>query len=279
MPCATPPAIWPSTTAGLMKLTAVLDHEVARDLHPTGGEVDLDPAHVRRLRPPALAAVPLGDDTQRLPPGTPRPRAPALAAISASDTDTEGTPGDVHRAVVDLEVLAARPRAGRQRGRGCGSRSSRGADRDCAARHRCRPAPAGARDAERRDRSVAVAHPHLLDRDADLVGGDLRQRRLVALAVRHLLGDAPTTVPSSSSTSAGGLATERRRPPPPITYAPKSGGPGRRLDEGREPEPEVSCPPPVPPPARSGQRVELGVVERLLEGARVPTCARRASDR
>ena len=30
---------------------------------------------------------------------------------------------------------------------------------------------------------------HLFDRDADLVGGELRERGLVALAVGHLLGD------------------------------------------------------------------------------------------
>ena len=44
---------------GVDQLAAVLDHEVAVDGHLPGLEVDLDPAHVCCLSPPAFAAVPL----------------------------------------------------------------------------------------------------------------------------------------------------------------------------------------------------------------------------
>ena len=51
------------------------------------------------------------------------------------------------------------------------------------------PAPAGGDQRERRDVGVAVAHGDRLERHAELVGRHLGERRLVALAVRVLLGD------------------------------------------------------------------------------------------
>src|SRR5580700_12028667 len=53
--------------------------------------------------------------------------------------------------------------------------------------HGGRPAAAG--QSERDDVAVADYDANLLERHAELVGGDLGQGRLVALAVRHLPGE------------------------------------------------------------------------------------------
>ena len=84
--------------------------------------------------------------------------------------------------------------------RGSSSWRSAKASSDPLAQHRRRahdgtagerrgPAPAGADGVERRDVRVAVHDPTLLDRDAEAVGRELRQRGLVALAVRLLAGE------------------------------------------------------------------------------------------
>ena len=71
---------------GVDELAAVLDRDVAVDVHASGVQVDLDPAHVRRLRPAALAAVVLRTSLAQRSPGH------AFAATSANDTEIAGTP-------------------------------------------------------------------------------------------------------------------------------------------------------------------------------------------
>ena len=75
----------PVDDGGVDELAAVLDRDVAVDVHAPGVEVDLDPAHVGRLRPAALAAVVVEVAAQRL-------AADALLATSANDTEIDGTP-------------------------------------------------------------------------------------------------------------------------------------------------------------------------------------------
>ncbi len=83
-----------------------------------------------------------------------------LLPLEVGDGDLEHARGDDLRLVADL--------AGHQRG----GRS----------RHRRRPAAVGA-EPERRVVGVAVHHVDVVGRDADLLGDDLRERRLVALAL------------------------------------------------------------------------------------------------
>ena len=82
------------------------------------------------------------------------------------------------------------------------------------------PAATGSDEAERRELGVAVDDPHVFERHAHLVGGDLRQRRLVALAVRGLCGD-DEEVAVRLEADLGPLAAERprrasRRDPAPL---------------------------------------------------------------
>ena len=146
--------------------------------------------------------------------------------------------------------------------------------RDRAAGHRRRPAPARAREAERRDARVAVAHADLLDRHAELVGRDLGQRRLVALAVGHLLG--------VHRHGAVGLEHRARRlaPDHPAAAARHDrllevGRSRRRLDERGEPEAED---PPLG--ARRGLArgpvLEVGDRRARARASCAPTCGRRA---
>ena len=74
--------------------------------------------------------------------------------------------------------------------------------------HGGRPAAAG--QPERDDVAVADDDADLLERHAEFVGGDLGQRRLVALAVRHLAGeqhdDAVFLQPQAHGLKAHGTA-------------------------------------------------------------------------
>ena len=69
-------------------------------------EVDLDPAHVGRLRPPAFAAVPLGRGADRLSREPRRARAHDLRRDVGERHRHRRHPDHVHRAVGDLEILA-----------------------------------------------------------------------------------------------------------------------------------------------------------------------------
>ena len=80
--------------------------------------------------------------------------------------------------------------------------------------HGGRPAASG--QSERDDVSVADYDANLLERHAELVGGDLGQGRLVALAVRHLAGeqrdDAVFLEPEAHGLHAHRAAGPLRRP-------------------------------------------------------------------
>ena len=82
-----------------------------------------------------------------------------------------------------------------------------------------RPRPVGVH-ALVRDRRVAVQHPDVLERDAELVGDDLRPRGLVALAVRARPGDHLDL--------AGGQHPDRRVLPAARRVGERAEHPGRR---------------------------------------------------
>ena len=160
MPCTTPPAIWPSTTSGLMSSPQSSTTTYRGMCTRPVCEVDLDPAHVRRLRPAALAAVPYGATI-----ASPERRARrGRAATSANDTEIDGTPATCIAPLVDHEVVARRLE---QVGGDVEDALAQRARRDVTAPPAIgrRAAAAGARQPERRDRGVAEAHAHLLDRE------------------------------------------------------------------------------------------------------------------
>ena len=78
--------------------------------------------------------------------------------------------------------------------------------------HGGRPAAAG--QPERDDVAVADDDADLLERHAELVGGDLGQGRLVALAVRHLPGEQRDDAVFLEPEAHGLHAQRRRRAPP-----------------------------------------------------------------
>ncbi len=172
----------------------------------------------------------------------------------------------MHVAVVDHQVLAwCLEQIGGDVEHLVAQRASRVGDR--ASGHRGRPAAARAREAERRDRRVAVAHPHLLDRHAERVGRDLGERGLVTLAVGHLLrvhGHGPV----GFEHRARRLALEQPTGSAGHDRLLEVGRSRRGFDERREPEADAT-----PVGARRllarRPRREIGDLERALErGAR-----------
>ena len=87
-------------------------------------------------------------------------------------------------------------------------------------------------DAEGRDSRIAVDDPDMLERHPHLIGGNLRQRRLVALPMRRLSGE--------HGEPAIGLEPDLRQlaaeHPPAHAHL---GGPGCGFDEGRHPQTEI----------------------------------------
>ena len=167
---------------------AVLDHDVALDLAPgrsrrrrrrsrSGCRPTSRPRRRRRWPPPRA----------RRPrrPRTARPRPGAATSLTGIALSGYAPHGDV--AVGDHEVL------------GAGLEQLRGEVEDlrpCSCRAPCSAAPPAIVAArlppvkpERDDVAVADDDPDLLERHAELVGRDLGERRLVALAVRHLAGE------------------------------------------------------------------------------------------
>ena len=242
----------PVDDRGVDELAAVLDRDVSVDVHASGRQVDLDPAHVRRLRPAAFSAVVLRLVAQR---------APCVRGDVDERHRDRRYPLHVDGAFFDDEILLrCLEQVGGALGDAFAQRARRVRDR--AAGHRRRPAPTGAGQAERRDARVAVADADLLERHAELVGRDLGQRRLVTLTVGHLLG--------VHRHGAVGLEHRARRLAPHHPAGPRHhrllevGRSRRRLDERGEPEAEDA-----PLGARRGLPrgpvLEVGDLERALE--------------
>ena len=88
-------------------------------------------------------------------------------------------------------------------------------------------------------RGVAVAHAHLLDRHAELVGRDLGKGRLVALTVGHLLRVHRHGAVGLEHRARRLAADADRRSPPGMIDSWKSGGPGAASMKVANPSPST----------------------------------------
>ena len=190
-----------------------------------GVDVDVDPAAVRRLGPPAF-----GD---RVVVG--RREAARFAGDAGEVPRRRGRTADADRSVDHLDVVGINLVAACELvDDALPQRGDRADDR--AAPQRRGPAAAGTDEVERRDVGVAVHDPHPGVVDRQPVGGELGQRGLVTLPVRLLAGqDRDRAV--GLEAGVGALRGPGRRARP--QRGAVVGRPGRRLDEGRDPDTEV----------------------------------------
>ena len=147
-------------------------------------------------RPSAFAAVERGLDFEvGVDVGAELPRR-GLPGDLADRDRAVGITADHDLAVGDLQVPGAGLDEERREVEHLGLQLPGAVQRD-AAGHGGRPAAAGQPEGD----GVAVADDDadLLERHAELVGGDLGEGGLVALPVRHLAGEQQVTMPSSAS--------------------------------------------------------------------------------
>jgi hypothetical protein len=167
---------------------AVVDRDVAQDLRRAGLGVHLDDADVRPRREREVRRIPdrcrlerrletFGQRVRR--PGGERELRDRLRLLRCA-LDAERTVAPFEIRVRDLELVRRdQPRLRQDLLRRVPERNA--ADRQRAAAVRVHP--------ERRDRGVAVQHVDVVERNTELVGGDLRPRRDVALPC----GEVPVT--------------------------------------------------------------------------------------
>ena len=187
---------------------AVVDRDEAADLDLAGARVDVDDADVGAERERQVRRVVDAISASRHGPRRPRAARPRRGRPSRSPGSSalRGVALDEEAALLPLEVVGRRPRASPRRRSAAPSRAPCARRRAVAApRHRRRAAAVGA-EAERRAVGVAVDDLDVLGRDAELLGDDLRERRLVALALA-LHADA-----EHAPCRSGGRAARRRRP-------------------------------------------------------------------
>ena len=135
---------------------------------------------------------------------------------------------------------------------------------DGAAGHRPRPAAPGAEEAERRDPRVAEAHGDVPRRHAELVGRDLGEGRLVALAVGHLL-DVDADAAVDLEHGAGRLGHRRCAGHDVLGHVRRARARPRGRWRSRS---RASGPRPAPPPARTGTRSRSAISIALSSVAR-----------
>ena len=177
-----------------------------------------------------------------------------ILASSASESSTLGVPRTLIDATAELEVGGVGlEHVGRER-QHLFLQLPRPVEDD-AVRHGGRPAAAGADQRHGRDVGVAEDDMDVLELDAQLVDGDLGERRLVALAVRLLAGDDlddAVVLDRDVRDLVAEDAVARRRSRHP--------GSGRGLEVRRDAEPEVA---PV------GERLGLAAAEAVpVDGRR-----------
>ena len=250
MPWATPPTTWPSTTIGLMTRPQSCITTIAQDRHLPGLDVDLDLGDVR--------AVGIGRLVGREVAGVleARRRPARHREARHADRDSPRSRGS------SASRRSRRPWRSRPRARCRPRRTSIICAANClifsatcadGEMHRRAGIDRGARgeraDAERGRRGVAGDDRDVVGRAAELIGGDLRERGLVRLALRRRAG------------IDGDLAAGRRR------ARSRS-----RRGRARSPRPRCRCRGRYSGPAlracvlARAEAVVVGGLERLLPG-------------
>ena len=257
MPWARPPCTWPSTISGLTTVADVIDAHVGADLDEAGLGVDLGRAQVGAVREGEVVRVVGGvgvdgrlDAVGQVVRGERGQRdlgdRDALVRVAA---DRE-PPGDHSRSSADASSIAGRDHLGLLDHLVAGRDQGHAADRQ-------RPGAVGVH-ALGRDLGVAVQHPDVLERHAELVGDDLAPRRLVSLAVRARSGD--------DLDLAGGQHPDRGLLPAAGAVGQRAEHPGRgqaaHLGEGGDADAELHRV--VAGPPLLLLLAELVVVEQLL---------------
>ena len=168
-----------------MIVPGVVDRDHSSQLHRAGLGVDLDDRDVRAERERRLGGLEVGLDAQLGRAGRPRPA--GAAQLGPRERGLRRA-GDVEAAAVEVEdhVLGAGLELVGRQLPGLVDQRLRGlAGRGAADLGRLGAVGAGA---ARDGVGVALEHRDLLDRDPEPVGDDLRERRLVALALREGAG-------------------------------------------------------------------------------------------